>query len=239
MGITEYAIGNRFGIRLAVVADLHGEPFDEIAEAFSSCPPDIICIPGDLCPFITAEHNESRFPRRNNYALDFLKYAVSVCPVYYSRGNNETAWHITVFSELIRLGVHVLENTWEEISPGLAIGGLASAGKPRQLFSPPPGTEWLSDFEHYDGYRILLSHHPEYYQPYIRTHDIDLVISGHAHGGQIRIGNQGLYAPGQGFLPKLTSGVHDDRLVISRGLSPTPRFVPRINNPTELVYIIL
>lgn len=237
--ITEYTISNRFDISMAVVADLHGEPFDDIQAAFLKCKPDIICIPGDLCPFITAEHNEASFGRRNNHAMEFLRYALSVAPVYYSRGNNEKDWQITVFSELIRIGVHILENSWEEVYPGLAIGGLSSAHKPKSFFSPPPNAEWLSQFELFDGYKILLSHHPEYYKPYIKPHDIDLVISGHAHGGQIRIGNNGLFAPGQGFFPEFTSSIHDGHLIISRGISRRPYFVPAINNPPELMYIKL
>jgi len=66
--------------------------------------------------------------------------------------------------------------------------------------------------------------------------NIDLVLSGHAHGGQIRIKGQGLYAPGQGFLPRLTSGVVDHRLVISRGLANNT-IISRQWNPEEVVYI--
>ena len=66
--------------------------------------------------------------------------------------------------------------------------------------------------------------------------DFDLILSGHAHGGQWRIGRQGIFAPSQGLFPRLTEGVHDGRLLISRGLANrTP--VPRLNNPPETVYI--
>lgn len=239
LDITEYSIIDRFHLTLAVVADLHGDPFDRIQDAFTTRPPDVICIPGDLCPFITAGHNEDKFRHQNNHAMAFLRYAVTVAPVYYSRGNNEKGWQITAFSELIRLGVHVLENTWEEIIPGLAIGGLASGFAPRFRLPSPPKTEWLSEYETYNGYKILLSHHPEYYKPYIQKRDINLVISGHAHGGQIRVKNQGFFAPGQGFFPKLTSGLYDHRMIISRGISRKPWIAPSFGNPPELVYIKL
>ncbi|MDO4272352.1 MAG: hypothetical protein Q4D16_01675 [Eubacteriales bacterium] len=65
---------------------------------------------------------------------------------------------------------------------------------------------------------------------------IDLVLSGHAHGGQWRIGRQGIYAPGQGWFPKLTGGVADGRMVISRGLSNTTK-IPRFFNPREIVMV--
>ena len=99
-----------------------------------------------------------------------------------------------------------------------------------------PDIGWLEEFERQPGYRILLCHHPEYYPRFLKGRDIDLILSGHAHGGQWRIGRQGIFAPSQGLFPRLTEGVHDGRLVISRGLANrTP--VPRLNNPPEIVYI--
>lgn len=101
---------------------------------------------------------------------------------------------------------------------------------------------WLGEFKAQAGYKILICHHPEYWslkEPRLCEHPIDLVLSGHAHGGQIRIGNQGLYASGQGWLPKFTGGIHHGRygdIIISRGLSNTVP-APRLFNPTELVYV--
>lgn len=92
-------------------------------------------------------------------------------------------------------------------------------------------------YESLPGYRILLCHHPEYYPRYLMGRKIDLILSGHAHGGQWRIGQQGIYAPGQGLLPRLTSGVVDRKLVISRGLF-NRAMIPRVNNPTEIVYVL-
>ena len=102
-----------------------------------------------------------------------------------------------------------------------------------------PDTSWLQTFSS-PGYHILLCHHPEYLP--LVPDAVDLVLSGHAHGGQWRLYNpfkrewRGVFAPGQGFWPSLTSGVHDGRLVISRGLANTAS-VPRLFNPTEIVYI--
>ena len=103
---------------------------------------------------------------------------------------------------------------------------------------------WLPDFEAQEGYKLLICHHPEYWalnDPKLKAHKIDLVVAGHAHGGQIRLFGHGVFAPYQGFWPKYTSGVHDGdfgKLVISRGLSnPVP--VPRLFNPCEMVYVEL
>lgn len=66
--------------------------------------------------------------------------------------------------------------------------------------------------------------------------DIDLILSGHAHGGQIRLFGHGIYASHQGFLPRYTSGVYENRLVVSRGLSNS-KLIPRIGNPKEIVIV--
>ena len=101
-----------------------------------------------------------------------------------------------------------------------------------------PELGWLADYTAQEGFHLLLCHHPEYWPRYLRALPIELTLSGHAHGGQIRLFGQGLYAPGQGLLPKYTSGVYENRLVVSRGLSNNV-MVPRLFNPTELVYLDL
>ena len=102
---------------------------------------------------------------------------------------------------------------------------------------PGPDLAWLKDFEQQDGFKILLCHHPEYRDRYLKDMKIDLILSGHAHGGQIRFAGQGLFAPGQGLFPKYTSGMYGN-LVVSRGLANTAGFIPRLGNPTEIVYLI-
>ena len=67
---------------------------------------------------------------------------------------------------------------------------------------------------------------------------MDLVVAGHAHGGQIRIGNQGLYAPGQGLFPRYTRGLADGRMIISAGAG-NPAGAPRWGNPCEVLRITL
>ncbi|MEA5146517.1 MAG: serine/threonine protein phosphatase, partial [Candidatus Limiplasma sp.] len=88
------------------------------------------------------------------------------------------------------------------------------------------------------GVRILMSHRPEDYYRYLQNAPVDLILAGHAHGGQIRIAGQGLYAPGQGILPKLTHGLVDGRMVISAGATNAVP-VPRWGNPCEVLAIDL
>lgn len=115
------------------------------------------------------------------------------------------------------------------------------------IYAKEPWTEndWLAEFEQQEGYRILLSHHPEYWSmtgAMLKEHPIDLVFSGHAHGGQIRVAGRGLFAPGQGILPKYTEGVHQGpfgRMIISRGMSNPQFLIPRWGNPREILYVEL
>ena len=102
---------------------------------------------------------------------------------------------------------------------------------------------WLDTFVQVPRDRSLLSHHPEYWclkEPMLSKRNIDLVLSGHAHGGQFRMFGQGFFAPGQGWFPKYTSGIHHGkhgRMIISKGMANTVKFAPRLFNPTEVVYI--
>ena len=126
---------------------------------------------------------------------------------------------------------------------------------PRELhLEHKPEQGWLSDFAAVDGYHVLLSHHPEYFPMITRAVggvgdgavvDVELVLSGHAHGGQWNYYSfkdrrwKGVFAPGQGLWPRYTSGVYErdgSRLVVSRGMSNTAG-VPRLFNPTEVVIV--
>jgi predicted MPP superfamily phosphohydrolase len=105
-----------------------------------------------------------------------------------------------------------------------------------------PSVRWLRTFEEQDGYKILLCHHPEYYEPHLKAKHIDLVVSGHAHGGQIRIPLVGgVIAPNQGYFPKLDKGLYirgNTRLIVSRGLGNS-LFPFRVNNRPEIVLVTL
>ena len=125
----------------------------------------------------------------------------------------------------------VLDNRYE-IFGGIALGGLSSARK-------APDTAFLKEMACREEFQLLMCHHPEYFPAAVLNRDIDLTIAGHAHGGQVRLGKQGLFAPGQGILPKLTSGVYyDDRLLVSRGVT-NATWAPRIHCACEVIMLHL
>ena len=89
-----------------------------------------------------------------------------------------------------------------------------------------------------DGVKVLLCHKPEHYIKYLRTRALDLVVAGHAHGGQIRVAGRGVFSPGQGLFPRYTCGVVDGRMVISAGAG-NPVHLPRWGNPCEVLRVTL
>lgn len=248
MKITNYSFITdklKRSLRLAVVSDLHSRKPHEVIMAVSKTRPDAICIAGDL-----TEALDGTMDGKNEYGFAALRALCAIAPTFYAPGNHEIGAshrHMRKYppqegrvritpenrARILSSGVHFLDNTYDKWQ-GIAIGGLGSGmlepdGKPRVAD--------LDGFIAHDGFKVLICHHPEYYDKYLRDRDMDLVISGHAHGGQWRVFGRGVYAPDQGLFPKYTSGVHEDRLVISRGTANTASPIPRFFNPREVVCI--
>lgn len=228
------------GIKLAVASDLHGCATEEILKRLVEEQPDLILIPGDLT-------DDEGLRDASNACYGFLSACAAIAPIYYSLGNHELAcyhkgnpWRHpipvpvpqTVKTRIAQTGAILLDN--DSVLHGeVRICGLTSGinGKKNE-----PDAKTLADFASQTEYRILLCHHPEYFMPYIKDTDIELTLCGHAHGGQWRFFGRGTYAPGQGILPKYTSGVLENRCVISRGLG-NHTHIPRIFNTPELVIV--
>lgn len=227
---------------IALLSDLHNREFGEIAERLERHRPDLICIAGDVVD--GREELDSQYN-----VLPFLSACAGIAPSYMSLGNHERILKNT--REIEETGVTVLDNTYRTVTAGekvVVVGGLTSARvsqRRRELEehngsnrkSAGPEIDWLKEYADTNGYHILLSHHPEYF-PLIPS-GIELILSGHAHGGQWRFFGRGVFAPGQGILPKYTGGVYEEDgklMVVGRGLSNTAP-VPRINNPVEIVYL--
>lgn len=236
-------------LRMAVVADLHDHDTARVAvlRILERERPDVILIPGDLTEALTGEPDGREHP-----GLRFLREAARLVPTFYSLGNHEVgachenvrraergeATPLTVhpaYLEAIRdTGTILLDNTHTTFR-GMTIGGMGTGLWNKNRV---PDCTWVQEFaKHNKGFKLLLCHHPEYYDRYLRSLDIDLVVAGHAHGGQWRIFGRGVYAPDQYLFPKYTSGLHEGRLLISRGTSNNVRYVPRFFNPCEVVMV--
>lgn len=221
---------------IALVSDLHGRPAKDVVSSVSKEKPDIIAIAGDLVD----THLQD-----NQTIIDFLWSCVNISYTALSLGNHDFMMDSEDFKLIKEIGIHLYNDSYERFNSEIVIGGLTSSFYhkcehydpriPMELF---PEIGWLDDFEKTEGYKILLDHHPENYESYTKQRNIDLILSGHNHGGQIRLFGKGLYARNQGFFPKYDGGIYDGKLVVSRGLSNTMP-IPRLWNPTELVYVEL
>ncbi len=244
--------------RLAVVADLHNRPCGEVLDSLWERRPQLIAIPGDLVRSEQPDNRELVTLTQEN-VLPFLRSCAALAPTFYSLGNHEWMLCEKDLALLRSTGAVLLDSAFAALTLNgrrILVGGLTSVAvtscrvhrhnlgpdaprypiKNRYYHFRNPRRYWLQRYEAQPGYHILLSHHPEYYPIHLAHRPIELILSGHAHGGQWRVFGKGVYCPGQGLFPPLTAGVVDDRLVISRGLANNG-WIPRLNNPPELVYV--
>lgn len=224
------------GFLIAQISDLHNAQFgsenEDLAVLLRQIQPDIIAITGDLLDSRNTDMDA---------ALAFAEKLVSIAPCYYVTGNHEARISdYTDFEEqLTEVGVTVLRNTsvaLERDGQSLTLAGIDDPSfLGNTLFSKK--LEQLSS----ESFTILLSHRPEYFDQYCQ-YGFDLVLSGHAHGGQFRLPFLGgLIAPNQGLLPDYDSGLYtneETNLVVSRGLGNSI-FPFRLNNPPEVILITL
>lgn len=228
-------------VRLAVVTDFHSsDNADDVVAMVASCAPDAVLMVGDMFDDDIANRPTER-------TLSLMRQLSALYPCYYVSGNHE-AWTgemDALYQQTEEAGVTVLRMS----SGVLTVHGqrIALCGIPdpyEMVFSGAPDTEEqlrqaLEDVDSAD-FTVLLAHRPELLAKYAQF-PLDLVVSGHAHGGQVRIPGvlNGLYAPNQGWFPKLAGGAYTQdgtTLIVSRGLAVRTR-LPRIFNRPEVVLV--
>lgn len=228
-------------VRLAVVTDFHSsDNADDVAAMTASCAPDAVLMVGDMFDDDTANRPTER-------TLSLMRQLSAQYPCYYVSCNHE-AWTgemDALYQQTEEAGVTVLRMS----SGVLTVRGqrIALCGIPdpyEMVFSGAPDTEEQirQAMENVDSadFTVLLTHRPELLAKYAQF-PLDLVVSGHAHGGQVRIPGvlNGLYAPNQGWFPKLAGGAYTQdgtTLIVSRGLAVRTR-LPRIFNRPEVVLV--
>lgn len=234
------------GYKILQISDLHNKEFgskqNKILAKIEKINPDIIVVTGDLI-----DSNKTNI----NTSMELINEAINIAPIYYVSGNHE-AWsglYEDLKSKLENSGVVVLHNKKIKFfnnNDSIDIIGLADTS-----FIKSNLLEYDSNVETNNllnkltkdstNFKILLSHRPELFDIYSSS-NVDLIFSGHAHGGQFRlpfIG--GLVAPDQVFFPKLTEGIHSNNntsMIVSRGLGNS--IIPlRIFNKPELIVVTL
>lgn len=219
-------------LNLAFLSDLHCCDNGPILDLLRARRPDAVLVGGDFI------HNNNHYQE----GMEFLRQSAELCPTFCSIGNHELRFLGDLHAVVEKTGAVLLDNS--DISfRGVHIGGLTSALREQHnlrsvVMTQVPNLTWLEEFSNRSGFKILLCHHPEYFKKYIRPLPIQLILSGHAHGGQWRIFNRGVYAVGQGLFPKYTGGFYEKRLIVSKGLGNASR-IPRINNHPEIVMLHL
>jgi hypothetical protein len=230
--------------KIAVVSDLHNTEFGKnnsrLAELIKKEKPDIIAITGDLIDYKKTDIGMAEI---------FIQKLVETAPCCYVTGNHE-AWIGEQYQELekklLDAGVNIMRDRSEQLTKGsetIQLVGLddpAFADSDSYIYGNVLETK-LGNIKRTDEYCVLLSHRPEAFEAYA-SRNVDLVLSGHAHGGQFRlpfIG--GLIAPNQGLFPQYDAGVYSENnttMIVSRGLGNS--IIPiRFNNRPEIVVVEL
>lgn len=247
-------IGLTKPLKLVCLADLHGKQFGKnnknLMEQVSALTPDLIVFPGDT---LSADcHN--LVP-----TIKTLKKLRFIAPCFLIAGNHEHRsgrWS-EIAAKFRAAGVVVLENSQFDgyihgnpvhilgLDEGLAVSRFDYVKAACKTLKYADNREALRTLSQQDGLRIVLSHFPEHYAlidelSYCRV-PFDLMLCGHAHGGQVRLGKQlALYAPGQGLFPRFCQGLHGSNptLIVSRGLgNDSP--LPRVHNRPEIVAVTI
>lgn len=232
------------GFRIAQISDLHNQEFGKknvkLLSMLKETEPDVIFLTGDLVDSRNTQLQTS---------LDFVQEAMKIAPCYYVTGNHEARIkeYYQLEEELQKLGITVLRNEAVRLERGEDVVCLAGVDDPsfsvRDLSGDTNNVmqKALQSISENHQYKILLSHRPELFDAYVQT-GMNLVFSGHAHGGQVRLPLVGgLVAPDQGVFPKYDAGLFKEgktHMLVSRGVGNS--IIPlRVNNRPEIVVVEL
>lgn len=230
--------------RIAHISDLHNESFgkdnEKLLSEIEELTPDVIVITGDI---VDSYRTDAAV------AEAFVSQAVKIAPVYYVTGNHEfrTGLAERLTASFESCGAKALcgkKLTLEKEGSAISFYGVddpRASGDYLTEYEAEVIADSLEKLDKGEGYSVLLSHRPEFFDMYSQ-YGFDLVLTGHAHGGQFRIPFiGGVFAPGQGFFPEYDSGAYEKdgtTMVVSRGLGNS--VIPlRVNNNPELILITL
>ena len=248
---TNYEVDFGIGKDINVVhlSDLHGKEFGKNNEKLKRLilkeKPDLVVATGDMI--------DSSLKNMEG-AIDFLSDLSKSVKVVYISGNNEQRCKKAeyIFESLKSKGVIVLRNEIITLSLNeVKVNILGMFEKPKGdlhsslkkingSYAYEDSHKLFKRLESLEGLKIVLSHYPEIFEAEYSKYDFHIMFSGHAHGGQFRIPivKRGLIAPGQGFFPKYTEGMHGNKnkLIISRGLGNSTKITRLFNRP-EIVKV--
>lgn len=223
---------------IAHLSDLHEKEFGKgnrhLFESVAALEPDIIAITGDL-----VAHERQKFADLK-YTKALAMGLSEIAPSYFVTGNHERHFHDEIVDTLHENGVTTIsEGLHSHIIDGSTIN---VSGMDDISYLHADVSKSVRVYEDLEGFNVFLAHRPEFFPRY-SVSNIDLVLCGHTHAGQIRFPGFGAFVmSGQGFMPKYVQGQHtksDTTMIISRGLGSSGYPAIRINNPPDLCAIRL
>lgn len=242
-------------VTLCLMSDLHDHRFGDknsrLVKAVQEIQPDLILMDGDM---INEESEDT------SVATEIISRCIEIAPVYYSLGNQEKeylrAGASDLIKELTKAGAVVLEDAYTSVEINenrICLAGMYAyafaedgSGHMDKDGIDPERLQLLEDFQAQDCFKIMMAHRPDsfIFGDAADTWEIDLVVSGHLHGGQVIIPFAGgLYAGDQGFFPEYVYGEHHfdavKTMIITSGLGSDRERLPRFNNLPEIVVITL
>ena len=246
--ITSYTIKSseiKNEVKLALLTDLHscyyGKSQKNLLDEIEEHNPDAVLLGGDIFDDVLEEHN----------AKIVVESLSKKYKTYYVSGNHE--WWSGRMQEIFRFlsasGVNILRGNGDILNVEENEIFILGIDDPEVNTYDSSFLSWENQLEvvgkeaNSTKFNILLAHRPEYAKKYME-YDFDVVLSGHAHGGQFRIPfiMKGVFAPNQGFFPALAGGIYDfgeKKMIVSRGLSRESTRIPRIFNRPELIFVNL
>lgn len=237
-------------VNLVIISDLHdnqlGENNKDLINKINELTPDIILVAGDV---VNSDSKDIKI------VTNLMKQLCKENQVFYSLGNTDIDYIKSGRSNLVKdlenMGVTVLDNEYEDVKINgeiIRIGGMyayafgLNGNNDVNKDTMEDGVyDFLREFQNTDNYKIMMAHRPDsfIFGDASKVWDIDLVVSGHNHGGQVVLPFLGgLYGGDQGWFPKYDKGLFDldkIKILITSGLGSGKQKLPRFNNPPEVV----
>ena len=245
-------IGADHPVRTVVISDLHdhkfGEDNEKLAEKIREIDPDLIFIDGDM---LNGESENAEVP------VTLIRELKDTAPIYYALGNHEIDYmengHPELTEELEAAGAVVLDKEYVDVEVDgiqIRLGGMYDYafglnGNNDASSAPDDTRSFLEDFQNTDRLKIMLAHRPDsfIFGDASQVWDVDLVISGHNHGGQVILPFLGgLYGGDQGWLPEYVHGMYEKgnfQMFVTSGLGSNRQKLPRFNNPPEVAVLTI
>ena len=236
-------------IRVVFLSDLHGREFGtdnkRLLKKLAAQEPDLIGLVGDI-------FNQDADAAEIDAMCGFIHACTEIAPTWFGLGNHEAKYLETDAAGLLdrirATGATLVDNSYVDLElkgSSIRVGGyMGFFGQPHMMTHDPEQIalerEFFGDFKTTERFKLLLNHIPTGWLDweYINKDSVDLVLSGHYHGGVVRIPllEQGLYAPYVGKFPPYTKGMFVGTkavCILTTGLAGSYG-IPRFFNPPEI-----